>query len=99
MAFSFLKSKREADFPMKSCPLCFKPNRSKHQPVRQAGEVKRKAGLSLIIASILTFLMIFLMPVGRKITGVRRGLAPDGIIEPFPVQPFSVYAVLYSKPA
>ncbi len=43
--------------------------------------------------------LIFLVPVGRKITGVGRGLAPDGIIQPIELQPFGVYLVLYTKPA
>ena len=47
----------------------------------------------------IVYALIFLMPVGRKITGVGRELAPDGIIQPLSMQPFGLYLVLYTKPA
>ncbi len=39
------------------------------------------------------------MPVGRKITGVRRELHDVGIIQRFTMQPFALDLVLYTKPA
>jgi len=39
------------------------------------------------------------MPVGRKITGVRRELHDVGIIQRFTMQPFALTLVLYTKPA
>jgi hypothetical protein len=43
--------------------------------------------------------MIFLMPVGRNITGVGRELHDVGIIQRFAMQPFALSLVLYTKPA
>ncbi|GEM_PF-4810642 len=43
--------------------------------------------------------LIFSLPVGRKITGVRRELPIAGIIQAFTMQPFAFCDVLYTKPA
>lgn len=41
----------------------------------------------------------FSYPVRRKITAVRRELPTRGLIHQYPMQPFALNAVLFTKPA
>jgi len=66
---------------------------------REEHRVKQKAGTYAVFAAELDFPLIFLVPVGRNITGVRRELHDVGIIQPFTLQPFALSVVLYTKPA
>jgi hypothetical protein len=52
-----------------------------------------------VFSTKLAFLLIFLLPVCRNITGVRRELHDVGIIQQFTLQPFALSVVLYTKPA